>query len=118
MSMSHHRTALITIVVAVAADVACGLLYAAAEHTGAAHGLYCAVGNAVTEGACTTPATAAGHWINVAEYVLVVPLFAATFSLFTGGLAGAHVAAAEARIKRHVEDRLRHHLGQTGTSRP
>lgn len=103
-----HRAAAVTISVAVALDVACGLLYGAAEHLPAARALYCAVGNAVTEGACTAPATAAGRWVNLAEFLLVVPLFAATFSLFTSGLTGAHVRrhveASEERLKQHVSD--------------
>ena len=43
-----------------------------------------------------------------------VPLFGATFSLFTSGLTGSHVAASERRVKAHLEDRLRHHLEGDG----
>jgi GH25 family lysozyme M1 (1,4-beta-N-acetylmuramidase) len=107
----HHKGAVLTIAAAAVTDIACGLAYAAAEHTGTGYALYCAAGNAVTEGACTAPATAAGHLIDLAEFMLVVPLFAATFSLFTSGLAAGHVQAAEQRIKDHVEARLRRHLG-------
>lgn len=103
-----HRAAAVTISAAALADVACGVLYAAAEHLPVGRALYCAVGNAVTEGACTAPVTAAGRWIDLAEFLLVVPLFAATFSLFTSGLTAGHirrhVAASEKRIKQHVQD--------------
>jgi hypothetical protein len=111
--MSHHRAALLTIAAAAVMDTACGLLYSAAEHVSTGHALFCAVGNAVTEGACTTPATTAGHWIDLAEFLLVVPLFGAAFSLFTSGLTGSqvreHVRASESRVKQHVEDRLAEH---------
>ncbi|MDQ2873979.1 MAG: hypothetical protein M3Y33_03845 [Actinomycetota bacterium] len=99
--MSHHRVALLTIAGAVLLDAACGVLYAAAERIPAARGLYCAVGNAVTEGACTAPVTTAGRWVDLIEFLLVVPLFAATFSLFTSGLTAGHVRRSEARIKDH-----------------
>lgn len=111
-----HRAAVVTIVAAGVTDVVCGLVYAGAEHISAGHALYCAVGNAVTEGACTAPVTAAGHWVNLLEFLLVVPLFAAAFSLFTSGLTGAHVRRAEKRIKAHVEERLKHHVGTRGTA--
>lgn len=100
---------MVTIISAIAADVACGLLYAGAEHMAIGHGLFCAIGNAVTEGACTAPGTTAGHWIDVVEFLLVVPLFAATFSLLTSGLTAGHVDRAEKRIKAHVTDQLADH---------
>jgi hypothetical protein len=100
--VNRHRPAFITITCAVVADVLCGLFYAAAEHIDTAHAMYCAVGNAVTEGACTTPVTGAGHWIDLAEFLLVVPLFAATFSLFTAGLGAIHLGKAETRLADHV----------------
>ena len=96
--MSHHQIALITIAAAVVLDVVCGLIYGTAEHTGAWLGLYCAEGNAVTEGACTSPHTLAGHVINAVEWITIVPLFAATFSLFTSGLSAIHIRGIHRRL--------------------
>jgi hypothetical protein len=107
----HHKLAAATIAVALALDVALGLAYAAVT-PGLPwwHGLYCALANAVTDGGDVTPANGAGYAIQAAEFVLVVPLFAATFSFFTSGLAAVHVRESEERVKSHVEARLRHHL--------
>ena len=99
-----HRRALITIAAALILDLALGLGYAAAEHLSAAHGLYCAIGNAVTEGSCTGPASVWGYIIDAAEFLTVVPLFAATFSLVTVRLTADHV---EEHGRRAVE-RLDH----------
>lgn len=60
-----------------------------------------------------TPRTHAGHVIAVVVMLTVIPLFAATFSLFTSGLTTVHVhmrlQEAEHRIRAHTESRLRHH---------
>lgn len=39
---------------------------------------------------------------------------AATISYFVSGLTAAHVQRSEKRIKAHLEERLRHHLGSQG----
>ena len=101
--MNHRRAALLTILAAALLDVVCGLAYAAAEHQPIGQSLFCGVANAVTEGSCPAPATVAGHLIELVEFVLVVPLVAAVFSLLTSGLTATHVRAAERRIKAHVE---------------
>lgn len=102
--MSHHRIALLVIAAALALDVACGLLYAAAEHIPAWHGLYNALANAVTLGGDVAPVNAAGYAINATECFLVVPLFAATFSLFTSGLTAGHVRRSESRVREHIDN--------------
>jgi NhaP-type Na+/H+ or K+/H+ antiporter len=102
--MKAHRTALIVITAALALDALLGLAYSAAQHIPVWHGLYCALANAVTLGGDVSPTTPAGYWVNAAECVLVVPLFAATFSLFTSGLTATHIGDSEARIKRHLLD--------------
>jgi hypothetical protein len=109
--MSHHRRALAVIAAAVVLDAALGVLFSAAERIPVAHGLYCGLANAVTVGCDIAPRTVAGYVISAIECALIVPLFAATFSLFTSGLTAGHVAASEDRIKRHVNGALRHHLG-------
>lgn len=102
--MSHHRIALLVIAAAAVLDAALGLAYAAVTpHLPWWHGLYCALANAVTVGGDVAPANGAGYAITAAECLLVVPLFAAAFSLFTSGLTAVHVRGAEGRIKRHVE---------------
>ena len=109
--MSHHRIAVLTVTAALALDVVLGALYSlVTPRLPLWHGLYCALANAVTVGGDVTPVNGAGYAVQAAECALVVPLFAATFSLFTSGLTGTRVAAAEKRIKDHTEARLRHHL--------
>lgn len=101
--MNHRRAAILTILAAALMDVACGLAYAFTEHQPIGQSLFCGVANAVTEGSCPPPSTVAGHLIDLVEFVLVVPLVAAVFSLLTSGLTSVHVRAAEDRIKQHVE---------------
>lgn len=97
----NHRAALVTIATASALDAAGGLAFAGAEHRSAAAGLYWAVTTATTVGyGDVTPHTAAGHLIAVAVMLTVVPLFAATFSLFTSGLTSVHVRRA---VTPHVK---------------
>lgn len=108
--MNHHRIALVTITAAVVLDAACGLAFAAAQHIPAWRGLYCALANGVTVGGDIPPSTPAGYAVTAIECLLIVPLFGATFSLFTSGLTGSRITASEKRVKAHVEDRLRHHL--------
>lgn len=106
--MSHHRLALVTIGAALTLDVILGLAFAAVT-PGLPwwHGLFCSLANAVTDGGDVGPRTGPGYAITALQYLTVVPLFAATFSLFTSGLAGIHIRAAEERIKAHVEDQLK-----------
>lgn len=107
-----HRTAVLTIALAAACDAGLGSAFAAAEHAGELTGLYWAVTTATTVGyGDVVPRTGAGHVIAVLVMLTVVPLFAATFSLFTSGLTEGHVDRAETRLKAHTEERLLHHLG-------
>lgn len=104
--MSNHRLALLTIVTALVLDAAMGVAYSAAMHIPVALGLYNSLANAVTLGGDVAPVGVWAHVINSLECISVVPLFAATFSLFTSGLTAGHVRQSEQRIKQHVEDRL------------
>lgn len=105
--MRHHRLALATIGVALAVDAGLGLAFAAVT-PGLPwwHGLFCGLANAVTDGGDVAPRTGPGYVITALEYLTVVPLFAATFSLFTSALASTHVLASEKRIKAHVNGAL------------
>lgn len=105
-----HVRAFIVISVALVLDTIFGLCFAAAQHISVWLGLYCALANAVTVGGTVAPAHLWGFIWTALECILVVPLFAATFSLFTTGLTAAHVRKSEDRIKEHVEKRLKHHL--------
>lgn len=107
--MSHHRLALLTIITALVLDAAMGVAYAAAMHIGVWDGLYNSLANAVTLGGDVAPVGVWAHVINSLECISVVPLFAATFSLFTSGLTATHVRRSESRIKRHLELRLAEH---------
>lgn len=108
--MSHHRVALVTIAAALALDVILGALYSVfTPGLPLWHGLYCALANAVTDGGDVQPANGAGYAVQACEYVTVVPLVAATFSLFTSALSSVHVRASEQRIKRHIEQ----HAGES-----
>lgn len=100
--MSHHRIALAVIAAALVLDAGCGLAYAVAEHIPAWHGLYCSLANAVTLGGDVPPVNPAGYAINAVECFLVVPLVAATFSLFTSGLTAGHVRRSESRLREHI----------------
>jgi hypothetical protein len=111
---AHHRIALLTIAAALFFAAVLGLAFAKAEHVSPAHGMFCGLANAVTDGCDIAPRTTAAYIVTVAEYFLCVPLFGATFSLFISGLTASHVAGAEQRIKHHTEERLRHHLAQAG----
>ena len=104
--MSHRRVALLVIAAALALDTVCGCLYAVAEHLPLWHGLYAALANAVTLGSDVNPVNAAGYVINTAECFTIVPLFAASVSLFTSSLTEIHVRKAERRIKLHTESML------------
>lgn len=113
--MTHRRRALLAIAVAVLLDAGLGLAYSAVTPgLPVWHGLFCALANAVTVGGDVPPANAAGYLITALECALVVPLFAAAFSLLTSGLTAVHVAASEKRMKAHVEQRLKAHLGGYG----
>jgi voltage-gated potassium channel len=107
-----HRNALITITTAAGLDMLGGLAFAAVEHLPAATGLYWAVTTATTVGyGDVAPHSPGGRLIAVLVMLTVIPLFGATFSLFTSGMTAGHIRSAEDRIKAHVEDRLKHHLG-------
>jgi voltage-gated potassium channel len=104
--VSHHRIALIVIAAAVVLDAVLGVAFAAAEHVSVLLGWYWAVTTATTVGyGDVVPHTVAGHVIAVAVMLTVVPLFAATFSLFTSALGATHVRHAVARLRKDADGR-------------
>lgn len=109
----QHKRALITIAVAAGLDGVLGVVFARLEHLPWFTGIYWAVTTATTVGyGDVAPHTTSGRVVAIVVMVTVVPLFAATFSLFTSGLTSTHVQAAAEDIKDHVENRLAHHIGK------
>jgi voltage-gated potassium channel len=105
-----HKIAVITVACAAALDVIAGSLFAATEHIAEMDGLYWAITTATTVGyGDIAPHTHAGKALAVIVMLTVVPLFAATFSLFTSALTSGHVKSSESRIKEHLEERLEEH---------
>lgn len=104
--MSHHRVAVLVIAAAVVLDQVFGLLFSLVQPMPLWHGEACALANAVTDGCDVAPRNGPAYAVTALEYMIVVPLFAATFSLFTSGLSSIHVQRSEERIKNHMTEQL------------
>ena len=103
--MSHHKIALIVIAAAAALDIIAAVTFAAVDHTGMLLAFYWAVYTATTTGYGDVPVTTpAAHVVAIAVMLTAIPLWTATFSLFTSGLMAAHVRKSEKRIKQHAEE--------------
>lgn len=114
---AHHKGAIATITAAALLDVGLGAWFGIADHIGIPDGLFFATTTATTVGYGDLVAHGwLPHLLAVAMQITVIPLFAATFSLFTSGL--ADVSGAEDRIKRHVNGALRHHLSKGVSNDP
>jgi hypothetical protein len=111
----RHLVAAVTIAVAVCLDTLAGAWYAIVMHIPFTSGLCYAVGIATTSGS-SVPSGASGkaRLVTVLMQITIIPLFGATWSLFTSALGAVHVREAEVRIKDHFEARLKHHLGKEG----
>ena len=118
----HQRVALLVIAVTVVLDLVAAVLYAHVAGLpvlppvhGTSDGLDWAVATLTTTGDSTVvPMTRTEHWVSLWAHLSLVILGAATISFFVSGLTANHVRGAEKRIKAHVEDRLKTHLGKTG----
>lgn len=102
--MNHRSIAGYVFVAALIVDFFCGLGFSVAQSIPLWHGLYNALANAVTLGGDVAPTTTWGYLTNAIECFTVIPLFAASLSFFTSGLAAVHIDRSEMRIKKHVEE--------------
>ena len=99
----HHQRAVKVITLAVLLDAALGAGYAQSMRISTWNGLYYATGIATTSG--NSPNTPVGwlpHVLTMGMMCLVIPLFAATFSLATTGLTADHVDKRHRQMADHV----------------
>jgi voltage-gated potassium channel len=107
--VSHHKAALITVSAAAVLDILLGAAFGVADHVGVWDGLYFATTTATTVGYGDIAAHGwLPHVLAVVMMITVIPLFAATFSLFTSGLANIHVQRAERAISDAADDIKEH----------
>jgi voltage-gated potassium channel len=106
----NRRYAYITIVSAVVLDFIGALCFAAAEHLSVGDGLYWAVTTATTVGyGDVTPHSGAAKVVAVLVMLTVIPLFAATFSLFTTLMTAAHVRKEAVSLRARLDHIIKHH---------
>jgi Ion channel len=108
--VTRHRPALLTISAAAVLDILLGVAFGFADHVSTWDGLYFATTTGTTVGyGDITPKGWLPHLLAIALMVIAIPLFGASFSLFTAGLSAIHIRDSEDRIKAHVEVRLASH---------
>ena len=96
----HHRIAIVTISLSVTLAAVFGTLFASVEHMSEGLGIYWATATVTTVGyGDITAKTVAGHWIAEFTMLTAIPLWTATFSLFTSGLMAIHIRRSEKRIR-------------------
>lgn len=101
--MSHHRAAVFTIAAAITLDLVFGVAFALAGHVSVWNGLFLATAVGSTSGYAQVPVHGwLAHLLVVGMFCTVIPLFAATFSLFTSALTAGHVRRSEERMKKHI----------------
>lgn len=105
-----HKKAFRVIVIAAALDVLFAWLYALAEHLSFGLGLYWSIQTATTVGyGDLPPKTDLGHYIAVAEFLTIIPMFAAVVSLFTAVATTEKVKDTEDRLVKHFHHHARQH---------
>jgi voltage-gated potassium channel Kch len=107
----NRRSAVYTIVAAIAFDLLGAVWFASAEHQSVPTAIYWSVTTATTVGyGDITPHTHLGRVIAVLVMLTVIPLFAATFSLMTTSLTTRHVSKLHAEALAHIRH-IKEHLG-------
>lgn len=119
-ALAAHKGALRVLALAAALNCALGAAYGEAMGIGVWNGLYYSTGVATTSG--NSPLTPVGwgpHVLTVAMMCMVIPLFGASFSLFTSGLSAVHLTrrlrkSEEASVAAHqiASDLYRAQTGQ------
>lgn len=112
--MSHQRWALVVIAAAVVLDTALGIAFAFADHVSIGDGLYLATAIGSTSGYAQVLVRGwLPHLLVVGMFLTVIPLFSATFALFTSGLAAVHVHHLRGHLESLHAERMaqahRHH---------
>lgn len=103
MNLGAHKLALLTIASAAVLDAIGGWAFAVVEHLSVGTGLYWAITTATTAGyGDVVPHSWPGHLIAVLVMLTVVPLFSATFSLFTASLMKGHIDKRHEELKRSI----------------
>jgi hypothetical protein len=123
VAVETHRRALFVIALAALLDALLGVAFAFAQHVSVGNGLYFATVTGTTVGyGDITPHGWESHLCAVAMMVLVIPLFGASFSLFTSGLSAIHL---KVRLKKGDDAALAAHKimsdlyqQQTGEAHP
>lgn len=103
----HHQRARKVLSLAIGLDICLGVAYAYADNVNVWQGLYYATGVATTSG--NSPASPHGwlaYVVTTAMMLLIIPLFAATFSLVTTGLTADHVDKKHDEIKEYVSSSM------------
>lgn len=107
------RRALVLLAAALAGVTLGGWWLSATWHLSFAHGMYCAVGLASTEGCDAVPQSGSGRLAAVVLIVILIPILAAVYALVTSAHIGGKVRDSEERIKKHFAEELaRHHQGK------
>jgi hypothetical protein len=98
--VSHHRIALIVVLVALVLVAADGLAFAGVEHITPWHGIYCVWMTAITVGGDVAPTGPGYLCLALAPF----PLVAAAFSLFTSALSAVHIRGIHERLDGMAAD--------------
>lgn len=100
--VKRQRGALYVVIAAILLDILCGIGFSFFQHVPLWSGLYWAEGEATTVGSRFVATTPWAEFDKAIVGLTVVPLFAATFSIFTTALTATHVHKAESNLKKHV----------------
>lgn len=90
--------ALLVIAAAAVLDAAAGCWFAAVEGLPVTSGLCYSLGIATTSGSSVPASGGMARLITALMQVTIIPLFGATFSLFTSGLSALHIRGLHRRL--------------------